>query len=337
MITQETIGSTPDGQSVQAFTLTNRNHLSLRVLTLGGIVSHLFVPDANGTLADITLGLPSLDAYLEGHPYFGALVGRVAGRLTRGTFSANGKTYTLPCNQPPNHLHGGFHALDKKIWDAEILDDQSLRLRYTSPDGEEGYPGTVNISVTYMLTNDNEWVLEYEATSDQSTPFSMTNHAYFNLAGEPAGDIRDHVVQIHADSYVPVDAEFTLQDRIAPVETNDFRSPRLLSDALPGLFGQHGDNYLLNGTGFREAARVHHPATGRTLIAYTDTPVLQFYTGFNLTGEDLGKSGKKYLPFSAFCLECQGYPAGVNDSPIGNIMLHPGQTYRQRTVYAFRY
>ena len=336
MITKEHIGKTSAGEDVHAYTLTNANGLRMRVLTLGGIVTHLEVPDRDGRLDDITLGLPTLEAYLAGHPYFGALVGRVAGRLPGGKFFAEGREVQLPTNDGDNHLHGGVHALDKKVWTAEPVGENALRLRYRSPDGEEGYPGNVDIAVTYTLNDDNEWVLAYEAVTDKATPFSMTNHAYFNLAGENAGSIADHLVQIHAERYVPADKDFTLLDRVEPVNTNDFRTPRRMGDALDGLAGKHGDNYMLSDEpGVRPVARVEDPKTGRVLTVTSDAPVLQFYTGVNLTGDDIGKSGRPYLPFSALCLECQGYPAGVNDSPIGSIMLHPGERYRQRTVYAF--
>jgi len=336
MINKTTAGKTISGKQVDAYTIENRNGLRMRVLTLGGIVTHLEVPDRDGKFADICPGLPTLEAYLQGHPYFGSLVGRVAGRLTHGKFTIDGQSYQVTCNQPPNHLHGGVHALDKKVWTAEAVGDSALKLTYRSPDGEEGYPGNVDISVVYTLTDENEWVLAYEAVTDKATPFSMTNHAYFNLAGEAHGSILDHVFQIHADRYVPVDEAFTLSDRIEPVGSNDFREPRRLGDALEGLFGKHGDNYLLGGgPGVKPVARVVEPKSGRVLEVRSDAPVLQFYTGWNLTGEDIGKSGKAYKPLAAFCLECQGYPAGVNDSPVGSIILRPGDVYRQNTVYSF--
>jgi aldose 1-epimerase len=336
MISKDVVSKTLAGKQVDAYTIENRNGLRMRVLTLGGIVTHLEVPDRNGRFADICLGLPTLEAYLQGHPYFGSLVGRVAGRLTHGKFTIDDVHYQVKCNQPPNHLHGGVHALDKKVWLAEPVGDSALKLTYRSPDGEEGYPGNVDISVVYTLNDDNEWVLEYEALTDKATPLSLTNHAYFNLAGEGSGSIHDHIVQIHADRYVPVDDEFTLSDKVEPVGANDFREPRRLGDVLPELLRQHGDNYLLDATeGVRPVARVEDPKSGRVLEAFSDAPALQFYTSANLTGEDIGKSGKAYKPFAAFCLECQGYPAGVNDCPVGDIILRPGDLYRQKTVYAF--
>lgn len=336
MITSEVIGKTAAGDAVEAFVLTNANGLRMRVMTYGGIVTHLEVPDREGRLADVCLGCPDLEGYLGEHPYFGALVGRVAGRLTHGKFTIDGVDYTVACNQPPNHLHGGVHALDKKVWTAEVVGDSALKLSYRSPDGEEGYPGTVDISVVYTLTDTDEWVLEYEAVTDKATPLSLTNHAYFNLAGEETGSVADHVVQILADRYVPVDEEFTLSDRIEAVGSNDLREPKRVGDAVKGLFGGHGDNYLMpEGGGVKEVARVRDPGSGRVMVVKTDAPVLQFYTSVNMEGTDVGKNGQVYQPLSGLCFECQGYPAGVNDSPVGSIVLRPGEVYRQETVYAF--
>lgn len=329
-------GETPDGQGVDAYTLKNRSGMELRFLTYGGIVTHLTAPDLSGTYEDITLGFNSLDEYLKGHPYFGAIVGRVAGRLTHGRFTIDGNEYQLAVNQGPNHLHGGLHALDKKVWSAEPLNDQSVRLTYRSPDGEEGYPGNVDLSVTYTLTDDNEWTLEYNAVTDKTTPLSLTNHAYFNLAGETASDILDHEIQIQASRLVPTDDDFTLLDRIEPAGVQNFEEPRILKDVLDDLFGRHGANYVLNNPGeIRPVARVRHPASGRIMEVETDTTMLQFYTSVMLKGNLVGKSGRTYEPFSALCLECQGYPAGVNNSPVESILLHPGETYQQTTIYRF--
>lgn len=334
-------GRLPDGRSVYAWTLAGTGGLTLEALNYGGIVTRLHAPDRTGRLADLVLGLPSLDAYLAGKSYFGALVGRVAGRITAGRFTLDGVTYPLAVNNGPNHIHGGLLGFDRQIWTAAPVTRAdgapSLRLSRLSPDGEEGYPGNVTVSVTYTITADNTFIIDSEASTDRPTPFSLTHHSYFNLGGEASNSVAGHTLKIPADSYAPSDAALTLLGRREPVTAaNDFRHARLLSDAIPQLHKQHGDLYFLPpATDRREAARLTDPASGRILTVTTTEACLQLYTASALDSSLPGKSGVSYGPHSALCLECQGYPASPASPALGNIILRPGQPLRHTTAYAF--
>ncbi|MCE0497550.1 MAG: galactose mutarotase [Methylacidiphilales bacterium] len=342
-------GSLPTGELVQAFTLKNDAGASLQVITLGGIVTSLCVPDRHGQVADVVLGFDNLERYLAPHPYIGAIAGRVAGRINRSRFVLDGRAYELAPNDPPNHLHGGWSGFDRRLWSAIPLSRvdgaDSLRLAYRSPDGEEGYPGTVNVTVIYTLTADNAFVIETEATTDRATPFSLTQHSYFNLAGEGMGTIEGHELQIHAEAYAPTDERMALLGRRVPLagQGNDFNHPRRIGDALPHLFQAHGDLYFLSRSGadkssekaLRLAARVFEPASGRVLTVSTTEDCLQLYTGVLLDGSLIGKSGQPYGPHAGLCLECESYPDGANTPALGNIILRPGQLLRHTTVYAF--
>jgi aldose 1-epimerase len=336
------------GKSVEAWTLTGRGGLVLEAITYGGIVTRVLAPDRNGRLDDVVLGFNDLDSYLAGHPYFGAITGRVSGRITGAEFNLEGKTYTLTSNDPPNHLHGGVQGFDQKIWNAVPMNGPdgapSLRLSYRSPDGEEGYPGTVNVSVTYTVTNENTYLIETEAVTDYPTPFNLSHHSYFNLAGESSGSIADHELQIHADESVTTDVHMTLLGRVESVREreNDFRRPRRVGDALPLLFKNHGDLYLIRkavgtnlGPTLVPAARLLHRGSGRVLDVFTTETHLQLYTGALLDGSLVGKSGTAYARHAGLCLECHGYPDGVNAPGLGDITLRPGQHLRRATEYTF--
>lgn len=339
-------GHLPSGETVHAWMLSNAAGASLQVITYGGIVTHLRMPDRKGELADVVLGFDSLAPYLAGHPYFGATAGRVAGRITGGRFTLEGKAYQLAINNPPNHLHGGAIGFDKRLWRAErvVRPDgaASVRLLCASPDGDEGYPGRVNAAVTYTLTDQNEFIFETEVSSDRPTPASLTHHSYFNLAGEQGGAVTDHEVQIFASSYAPTDDSMTLLGKRTWVDGLgcDFRKGRRLGDALPDLLGAHGDLYFVDrpredvGT-LVPAARVVEPRSGRVLTVRTTEDCVQLYTGVSLDGSLRGKSGTPYGPHHGFCLECEGYPDGVNVPALGDIIVHPGQPRRHTTVYAF--
>jgi aldose 1-epimerase len=345
MISKKNFGRLPAGEAIDEYTLSNTHGLTAKVITYGGIVTELHVPDRHGKSVDVCLGFSSLEGYLAGHPYFGCIVGRVAGRLTHGKFSLDGKSYTLAVNNAPNHLHGGKVGLDKRVWSAEIVKHTSgsdaLRLSYLSPDGEEGYPGNVRIAVTYTATEANAFVIDYEATTDKPTLLSLTNHAYFNLAGEGSGRIDDHVLQIFSDEIAPADKEMTLIDRREPVagKANDFTQPKRIGDALAGLWKNHGDNYFLrpksSASSVARAARVTDPSSGRVLEIATSEPCVQFYSASALDGSLVGKAGKRYEPHVALCLECHGYPNAINAPHLGNITLRPGETYRQTTAHTF--
>lgn len=345
-LSTRSFGYLPDGREVHAWTLVNTHGLLLEVITYGGIVTRLLPPDRDGRVADVVLGFDRLEDYLAGHPYFGAIAGRVAGRITNGRFNLEGRSFELAQNQPPNHLHGGEIGFDKRLWTIEAPPVQrgstSVRLRLRSPDGEEGYPGNVDASVTYTLTDQNEFLFETEVATDRATPVSLTHHGYFNLSGEGSGSVLDHQVQIHADDFAPTDDAMTLLGQRKSVDGagNDFRQPRRLGDALPQVFREHGDLYFVRhaNRARRElvpAARVVDPRSGRTLEVHTTEDCLQFYSGVSLDGSLRGKSGVAYGPHAGFCLEAEGYPDPVNVPALGNIILRPGETRRHTTVYSF--
>jgi aldose 1-epimerase len=346
-MTPRHFGSLDTGERVDAYTLANESGSSVQILTYGGIVTSLRVPDREARVADVVLGFDRLEHYLRRHPYFGAIVGRIAGRVTGGRLSVGGRVYGLARNDGANHLHGGLRGLDRRMWTAQPVrrpdGAPSLRLAYSSPDGEEGYPGNVDIAVTYTLTASNAFVVDTEATSDRPTPLSLAHHSYFNLAGEGSGSVLHHEVAILADEYVPAGADLTLSDRREPVDGRgaDLREPRRLDAALPRISGSHGDMYLLGPRRSGEpaattlAARVAEPATGRVLEVFTDESCLQFYTGSALDGTWIGKSGHPYGAHAGLCLECQGYPNASGSAPFDDILLQPGMPQRRHTVYAF--
>ena len=339
-------GNLPTGESVEAFTLKSNGGASLCVITLGGIITSLCIPDRHGGLADVVLGFPDLQGYLAPHPYMGAIAGRVAGRISGARFVLDGRAHELAPNDPPNHLHGGRIGFDRRLWSATPVfradRADSLRLVYRSPDGEEGYPGQVDAAVTYTVTADNAFMMETEATTDRPTPFSLTQHSYFNLAGEGRGTIEGHELQIHADAYAPTDKQMTLLGRRESVinQGNDLRRPRRLGETIPHLFQRHGDLYFLPRPDSpekapRRAARLFEPVSGRVLTVSTTEDCLQFYSGVALDGSLTGKSGRAYGPHAGLCLECEGYPDGANTPALGDIILRPGQPLHHTTIYAF--
>ncbi len=339
MITKKPFGKTADGQAVDEYTITNAGGSILKVITYGGIVTELHVPDRRGKLADIVLGFNRLDQYLAGHPYFGCVVGRVAGRITGAKFTLDSKAFPLVVNDPPNHLHGGIVGWDKKVWIVDGTTANSVSMTYTSPDGEEGYPGKVITRMTYWLTDANEFTVTYEAVTDRATPIGPTNHSYFNLAGEGSGTIDNHVVQIHAGSYATADKNLGLlgrREKVTPA--NDFNQPRRLGDVLPGVWLSHGDGYFLKEKRTDHpvlAARVSEPTSGRVMTLSTTEPYVQLYSSAMMNNIEKGKSGVIYGKFAALCLEAHPYPDGVNHPELGDMILRPGQTYRQTTVHAF--
>jgi aldose 1-epimerase len=334
----------PAGQAVEVWTLAGGGGLVLEAITYGGIVTRLLAPDRNGNADDVVLGFNDLDSYLGGHPYFGAITGRVAGRIADAAFTLDGETYRLARNDPPNHLHGGIEGFDKRLWKATPVDREdgapSLRLSYHSPDGEEGYPGNVRVAVTYTVTHDNVFLIETEAVSDRTTPLSLTHHSYFNLAGESSGSIEDHRLEIFASEFVPVDEYLIATGRLESTSChgNDFRTPCRVGDAIGRLYQGHGDLYALpkrNGTAMRLAARLEDPASGRVMTVSTTQDYLQLYTGSHLNCSTKGKSDAVYARHAGICLECEGYPDAANAARRGDILLRPGQTQRHATAYAF--
>ena len=339
-------GTMPDGKPVQQFTLTNARGLELKAISYGGIITSLRVPDRNGRLDDIVLGFENLDGYLKDHPFFGAIVGRYGNRIGKGQFVLEGKTYKLATNNGPNHLHGGTKGFDKVLWTAEpIAGSNAIAFSRTSPDGEEGYPGNLRVRVTYTLTDANELIVEYRASTDKPTPVNLTQHSYFNLAGQASGDILGHQLMLNADRYTPVDDTLIPTGELAPVTDTplDFRKPTAIGARInndhPQLKAGKGydHNWVLNrkGPGLQLAARVIEPKTGRTLEIATTEPGVQFYAGNFLDGTLKGKAGAVYAHRTGFCLETQHYPDSPNKPNFPSTTLRPGAEYQTRTVFTF--
>jgi len=336
-------GTLPDGAEATLFTLANANGIVCKILDYGGIITELHVPDRHGKPVDVVLGYDQLQPYVEGTAHFGALIGRVANRIAGGRFTLDGRLFQLATNDGPNQLHGGVRGFDRVVWRAEPFfanGSASLRLTHTSPDGDEGYPGTLNVVAIYTLNDENELRLDIEATSDRPTPVNLTNHSYWNLAG--TGDILGHVLTLAADRYTPVDKLLIPTGEIQPVKGTpmDFTVPA----AVGSRFGQlksdppgYDNNFALNGGGGRLAlaARVHEPVSGRVLEVLSDQPGLQFYTGNFLKGPIKGKHGVVYGRHSGLCLEPQYFPDYLNHPDFPQSILRPGQTYRQAMVCRF--
>jgi aldose 1-epimerase len=345
-VTHSTFGRLPDGTAVDLYTLTNAHGIEVRAMTYGAILVSIRTPDRRGQLADIALGFDALDDYRTRSRYFGAVVGRYGNRIARGRFTIDGRTFTLATNNGVNHLHGGVNGFDKANWRAEPFErDGSVGVvfRHTSPDGEEGYPGTLDATVTYTLTPQDALVVEYSATTDRATHVNLTQHSYFNLAGEGSGDILRHELTINADRYTPVDQGLIPTGELAAVDGTpfDFRrstpiGARIDADHEQLRFGSGYDhNYVLNGgPALRLAARVVEPTSGRTMDVSTTEPGMQFYAGNHLSGA-LGKHGHVYAKRSGFCLETQHFPDSPNRPAFPSTLLRPGTTYRTTTVFTF--
>src|SRR6185503_506317 len=311
----------------------------------GAIVSELQVPDRNGKAADVVLGFEKLEDWLKNPAYFGCVVGRVANRIAQGKFRLEGKEYTLATNNGPNHLHGGDRGIDKRIWKGEVVPGPvpSVKLGYRSADGEEGYPGNLDVTVTYSLTDENELKIDYQAVSDKLTPVNLTNHAYFNLAGEGTGTILDHELHLEAGRYTPVDATLIPTGEILGVKGTplDFQKPTAIGARIAELKGEPGGydhNFCLDSTSGKlaRAGVVRDPKSGRTMEILTTEPGIQFYTGNFLDGSLRGKSGKAYQKNYGLCLETQHFPDSFNHPHFPSTLLKPGATYRSTTVYRFR-
>jgi aldose 1-epimerase len=349
-VTSTPLDKTADGQVVDLITLRNNNGITVSVLTYGGVILSLKTPDGTGAMDDIVLGFDNVGPYADKSPYFGALIGRYGNRIAKGKFALDGKTYTLATNNNGvNHLHGGVKGWDKKVWAADPFNDVTrglgVKLSYTSVDGEEGYPGTVKADVTYTLTDNDQLIVDYHATTNAPTVLNLTQHSYFNLAGGKATDILGHELTINADKYTPVDATLIPTGEIATVEGTpfDFRT----STAIGARIGQTNEqltrgkgydhNWVLNrtGDGLSLAAKVVEPVTGRTLEITTTEPGLQFYSGNFLDGTITGKAGRVYPLRSGFCLETQHFPDSPNHANFPSTVLRPGQEYKTKTVFTF--
>lgn len=349
-ITQQSFAQLADGTSLQLFTLTNRHGMMMKVTDFGGIITELHVPDKHGQLADVTLGFDQIAPYCDVSPYFGALIGRFGNRIAQGRFDLDGKTVQLPCNDGANHLHGGVTGFHRVKWNVRPVESEQavgLHLTYLSVDGEQGYPGNLQVTVTYELTNDNELHVHYHAMTDQATPVNLTQHTYFNLAGiqQQTGDILGHEMMINADAYTPVNSSLIPTGSISQVSDTpfDFRVPKLIGARIEVVdeqltFGQGYDhNYVLNKVLPKElslAAKVREPISGRVLELWTQEPGVQFYSGNFLDGSLTGK-GCNYGHRSGFCLEPQHYPDAPNQPSFPNVILRPGEVYSSHTMYRF--
>jgi aldose 1-epimerase len=352
------IGKTPDGKTVSEFTLKNANGMVVKIITYGGIITELHVPDKNGKFDDVVLGFDNLKGYLDGHPYFGCITGRYCNRIAKGKFSLDGKEYTLATNNGPNHLHGGKKGFDKMVWKVEgsgaTADGKALylKLSYRSPDGEEGYPGNLDTIVTYTVPLDsNSLQIDYEATTDKLTVLNLTNHSYFNLGGLKRGDamarlkgsdILGHELEIMADKYTPTDDTLIPTGKIEPVAGTpfDFTKPKAMGKDIAQIKADpvgYDLNYVLRPSelSFRLAARVTEPKTGRVMEVRTTEPGIQFYTGNFLDGSNKGKGGAEFKKHSAFCLETQHYPDSPNQPEFPRVLLKPGQGFKSKTEYSF--
>jgi aldose 1-epimerase len=340
-------GKTPDGQSIDLYTLTNKNGMQVAITNFGGIVVRIKVADRSGKAEDVVLGYDSLDGYVSDKAYFGAIVGRYGNRIAQGKFTLDGATYTLARNNGENSLHGGTKGFNKAVWAAREVaakDGPSVELTYTSKDGEEGYPGNLAVKVVYTLTDRNELKIDYSATTDKKTVLNLTNHSYFNL--NPAGsDILQHVLMIEADRFTPVDSGLIPTGELKSVAGTpfDFHKPTTIAarieqdDEQLKLGKGYDHNFVLNkkGKGVELAARVVEPTTGRVLEVLTDQPGVQFYSGNFLDGTVRGKGGKVYQQRSALCLETQHFPDSPNHPKFPTTELKPGEKYHSTTIYKF--
>jgi aldose 1-epimerase len=348
-ITKEPFGKLADGTAVDRYVLTNKNGLQAKITNYGGILTSLIVPDRNGKLADVLLGHDSVEGYLrEDNPYFGAIVGRYADNISWAKFTLDGVTYNLSKNNGDHSLHGGNKGFDKKVWQAKPIEEEGLvrlLLTCTSADGEEGYPGKLNVTVVYTLSNDNELFIEYRATTDKPTIISLTNHAYFNLAGAGNGDILDNELMINADTHLELnkDALLTGKTRAVKGTPMDFTKLRPIGNGIDSDYDQ-----IKYGTGYdhffvvnkaskpvRLAAEAYDPGSGRMMEMYTDAPGIQLYTSNFLDGSIVGKDGKAYKKHYAFCLESESYPDSPNHPEFPTSSLRPGEEYKQTTIFKF--
>ncbi len=346
-ITSAPFGTLPDGRDATLYTLTNPSGIMVKITDFGGIITEIHVPDRDGQMADIALGYGRLQPYTDESPYFGALIGRYGNRIAHGRFELDGRTVQLPVNSGGNHLHGGEGGFHRRLWRALPFQEGSsvgLTLMYRSPDGEEGYPGNLDVTVVYELTAEGELVMAFDAITDRATPINLTQHAYFNLAGQ--GDILEHQVTIHADAYTPVSSALIPTGELRPVAGTpfDFRTPHTIGERIGAddeqlRFGQGYDhNFVLARPAAARASvlavRVRDPRSGRVLELYTEEPGVQFYSGNFLDGTNTGK-GQTYGFRSGFCIEPQHFPDSPNHPSFPNTILRPGGEYA--TVSRFKF
>jgi aldose 1-epimerase len=332
---------TVDGKAVNLFTLKNSKGTVVKVSNYGLIITEIHTADRNGKLGNIVLGFDSLAQYQAGHPFFGAIAGRVANRIAKGKFTLDGKEYTLAINNGPNHLHGGKKGFDKQVWDAQPNAAQNaITFHYLSKDGEEGYPGNLNVTVTYTLTDENELRIDYGAKTDKATPINLTNHSYFNLAG--SGDTLGTEIYINADRYTAVDKTLIPTGELAPVKGTalDFTKPKPMAQGIEQLKdfpGGYDHNFVLNSGGKKLdlAASGHEPKSGRVLEVFTTEPGVQLYNGIGLDGKLVGVGRVPYVKYGGFCLETQHFPDAINHPEFPSVVLRPGEAFKSTTVFKF--
>lgn len=345
-ISRQPFGSTPDGTAVELYTLRNSKGVEARISNYGGLVISLKVPDRTGAMGDVTLGYDTLAGYLKETPYFGALIGRYGNRIANGKFTLDGRQYALATNNGPNALHGGLKGFDKVVWEPKVIvtpQGPALQLRYLSRDGEEGYPGNLDVTAIYSLTEDNGLKVEFTATTDKATVVNLTHHSYFNLAG--SGDILGHVVKILSDKFTPVDSTLIPTGELRPVAGTpfDFRTPTAIgarigqNDEQLKFGGGYDHNWVINKPAGELAlmAEVYEPKTGRVMEVLSTEPGLQFYSGNFLDGTITGKYGQVYAHRTGFCMEPQHFPDSPNQPSFPSVVLRPGQVYRNTIIYRF--
>lgn len=346
-IEKNLFGKMPDGTEINLYMLRNKNNMSVGIINYGGIIVHINVPDRNGHMDDVNLGYDNLESYIEKGLYFGAIIGRHANRIENAEFDLNGKSYNLAKNDGNNHLHGGNRGFDKVVWQAEIVDNegvQSLQLKYLSPDGEENYPGNLDVKVLYTLMDDNALRINYTAVPDKDTVVNLTNHAYFNLSGHASGDILNHQVMINADRFTVINDECIPTGEIRDVSNTpmDLRTLKTIRCGIDSndeqiAFGRGYDhNWVLSipGDKLEKVAEVYDPKTGRVMEVFTTKPGLQFYSG-NSIDRTTGKGGAAYDRRSALCLETQYFPNGTKHKHFPSPFLKAGEEYRHTTIYKF--
>ncbi len=347
-ITKKSFGIMPNGEQADLYVLTNASGASVSISNYGGIITSIIVPDANGELGDVALGCDSLDKYMPNNGYLGALIGRVGNRINRGRFELNGQQIQLAANSNGHHLHGGNVGFDQKLWEAEAeegAEEDRLVLTAFSPDGEENYPGNLQVRVTYSFNEKNELKIRYQAKSDKDTLCNLTNHSYFNLDGEGSGNIENHKICLNCDRFTVVDADCIPTGELRPVDGTpfDLRTPKRIGDGFAqqqeneqlSFGGGYDHNFVINGQGLREAAMVAGAKSGRVMRVYTDMVGVQFYTGNVLDGTMQGKCGHAYQAREGFCLETQFHPDSINHPNFPDSVLRAGQDYDHTTIYAF--
>ena len=331
---------TVDGQEVKQYTLTNASGTVVKILNYGGYITNIMVPDKAGVKEDVVLGFDSLSGYLQqGNPFMGCIVGRYANRIAKGKFTLDGKTYQLATNNNGNSLHGGLKGFDKAVWASQQQGDGSLVLTYTSKDGEEGYPGNLQVQVTYSLTPANELKIDYSAETDQATVINLTNHSYFNLSAGKDSTILGHQLMLAADRYTAVDATLIPTGELPAVKGTamDFTKPATIGTDIAKVAGGYDHNWVLNKTGdsLSLAATLYHEPSGRFMEVFTTQPGIQFYTGNFLNGSLTGKGGRKHIKHAGLCLETQHFPDSPNQPSFPSTVLRPGEKYHETTIYKF--